>query len=158
MSNHGLAKYRIFDHYPYDDGNLQRVYDEAQGHLFLDGKVLVVEGVTQTWYFDIPKELRESIKKAPRPERLILLYELLHRGLVMFRDNNFYHIGTLNSEIISKLNPRGSTDHLYTDGCHFFDLAHGASRAEITDLRPEDMFFNHFSSDWELEIFFDYDI
>lgn len=155
-----IEKESIFDRYPYDDGALEQVYNEAQVCVYNDdGTILEVKGVGQrSWFFLIPVELRESVKHAPRPERLIILYELLHRGLVMFRDNEYYHIGTLNSEIIKRLDTKGQSDDRCTNGCHFFDLAYGYSLEDMRALPPGDRFFNHFNSNWELEIFFDYDI
>lgn len=154
-----IEKESIFDRYPYDDGAVRMVYEEARECNIIDNDILLIKGNSyRIWYFHIPDELRVSITHAPRPERLLFLYELLHRGLVMFRDNVYYHIGTLNSEIIKRLDTKGQSDVICTDGCHFFDLANGGSRAGIKAYHPGDRFYNHFDSPWELEIFFDYDI
>lgn len=149
----------IFDTYPYDGRALEQVYNEAQECVYhSDGTVLEVRGVGQSWFFSIPAELRGPIKDAPRPERLLFLYELLLRGLVAFRDDDNFHIATLNSRIIRKMTASDYTEHPTRSLFPFFDLAFGNSFNEMRNRSPEARFFNHFPYHWELEISFDYSI
>lgn len=149
----------IFDTYPYDDRALEQVYNEAQECVYhSDGTILEVKGVGQSWFFSIPEELREPIKYAPRPERLLFLYELLLRGLVTFRDGDYFHIATLNGRIIREMTASDYIEHPSRHSCPFFDLALGGSFHEMRSRAPEARFFNHFPYNWELDIFFDYSI
>lgn len=149
----------IFDTYPYDDRALEQVYNEARECVYhSDGTILEVRGGQRSWFFSIPAELREPIKYAPRPERLLFLYELLLRGLVAFRDDDNFHIATLNSRIIRKMTASDKIEHPSISVCPFFDLALGNSFSEMRNRAPEARFFNHFPYHWELEIYFDYSI
>ena len=108
---------------------------------------------------DIPDCFREwnKLQWSYDLARKVIFYYLLCAGIVFFRDDCYYHLGTLNKELAQRYGWNLTSPYLATDGkLPFFDLYSGLSLNDMHRLSSP--FTNGIPIEWDIEVFFEYSI